>query len=363
MSKTNDAGGGSTTVHAISPERENEIDKLVDSLEGDDDTLGNDESEAEGEFEEKPGGRTDEEDSEAEEDEEEEGESDEGSEDDGKDKEDGEDGEDEEGDNARFKLDPDVANALPEKERKRLEQQLLGLNRRDAQIRAAETDLDKLRTYDRAFADPDTAGPALRFLAEQVAKIHGKSVETMLGIAEATKPADEKPDWRKLGFSSQEEFDAAPEWEQKGFDSPAEYRLSQANEALEKKILDLEARMESTVKPIEDEKQAARNKAQLEQFAKDRAAKVEKRLQAEYPGFKVTPEMVVEALEHFPAFKEKPSRAVEAHFARRIAKHMAQLGSKGTRKGPEIGPTTGRTGGTQLPDDPMDLSCEHFLTR
>jgi hypothetical protein len=232
-----------------------------------------------------------------------------------------EDSDDEDEDSERFALDPEVAKALPEKERKRLEEQIKGLRKRDTQIRESEERLTVLDSYMSAFSDPVQAGKAVKQLTDAVLAQHGLTTAEVFGF---------------------DQGEGVPDWQRAGYDSPGEFKLAQKLDAIERER--------------NDEKLARAQRAHFDEVA----PKIIKRIANRDSGWTVNREMIETAIASLPQFKDKPEKAVQMYYSDERAKHYAGLSTKKAPKGPEAFPANGRTPMT-MPTDPSKITASHIL--
>lgn len=262
-----------------------------------------------------------------------------------------------------WKLDPEVEKALPAEVKTRWDNHVKGLVKREERVKGQEQRLNVFDSYMGAFENAEHAAPALKQLAAEVAKLHGKTLEQMLGLTpSATNPAatTTRPtsDWRALGFASQAEFDAAPDWQKNGYESPGEWRLHQQNEELRAQI----QKLSEGLTGIDADRKAAAEKAQREQQIQAVTQPTIKKLATDHNGWKVSPEMVSQAIAAFPTLE--PAAAVEAKFPRELARHYAASATKSGPKIDDMNRGGERTGLRPPPDDdtPLDKLVDFVYT-
>lgn len=308
-----------------------------------DDTTVDDETEEETETEDSDEDSEDEDDSEG--DDGEEDDEDETEEEDDEDDEDADALDDDEDD--RFALDPDVVEALPEKARTRLEQQIKGLRKIEKRVQTAAPKIEAFDSMIASLDDPERVSEVLRHIANTAATHHGKTVAALLGLAPGQSAA----------AAGEGEFDTS-NFAEEGYDSPGEMLAYLRGKAESKQELDREL---APLKEIQKERQEAAQKAALKAYAEKRAPGVAERIAKTHSGFSVTPDMVAEAVTAFPQLKEKPTRAVEAHFSRAISKHVAARQTERARRGPESPKSSGRASGFQLPKNPLEVTAADLI--
>lgn len=237
-----------------------------------------------------------------------------------------EDEDDESEESDRFSLDPKVLEALEAtnpKEAKRLQQQISGLRKAEAQIEGSKQTLELANSYFNAFQNKEHAGPAIKGLAEQVAKLHGMSLQDLIGADIGTDTSVE-------------------DWEAQGYESRKEYELA-------KRIEKLEA-----------ENAAKQRQAEKLEYLNSVAPKTIRKIENLDQGWKVTKAMVQEAMDNMPNVKD-PAKAVQMWFSDDRAKHFAQLSRVKAKRGPEAHPSAMRNQDRRLPSDPMKITADHIL--
>lgn len=177
---------------------------------------------------------------------------------------------DEDGDE-EFAIDPDLAEKLDEKNRKRLENHLKGAAKVKKQAEALRADAELLARYNEALSNPETAGLTLKRLAQGIAEQFGTSVETLLGLSY------EETDWKE---EAKREI------------------VDPAVQALRKEIAELKAM---------EQKRA--EQAMQENYLKQAYPKVKGLVHQRWPGLTATKEEIIEAVSRFPELRNNPFKA------------------------------------------------------
>lgn len=239
--------------------------------------------------------------------------------------------EEEDGDEAeRYALDERVLEGIPEEKaaaiRKRWREQARGIEKR------FERESAVMRTYLSAFEDPEHAGPALRQLAGDVAKFHGKTADALLGTA--PKDADDdaevdEDDWQTL---------------------------------VDRKIARRIAEVEERYRPLVEEREARARKESEESRLSQVLPLVQSYARTHWGGFKPSREQVAEAMENLPKLSGKPIKAVERWYAKEILTAQQRREAK---RAPDMARPAGRTEpeAVDLSEMSLEEQARHVLRR
>jgi len=190
-----------------------------------------------------------------------------------------------------------------------------GLEKRERRLEKEQKEWEGFTAeYQSLFTDPDVAAQKIAGLIQNLSQYHGKNISQLMGVQPATT----------------QEADLDVEFVTDG------ERLSyeKAN-AVEKRQMELEAR----IARFEKEQENARARAEQEAFVDSVAPKVAKQAEKSYSGFKVTREMVAEALRSFPQLKDAPLEAVAARYAKELYAHAAKSSRElSAKRGPDMLP-------------------------
>ena len=190
-----------------------------------------------------------------------------------------------------------------------------GLEKRERRLEKEQKEWEGFTAeYQTLFTDPDVAAQKIAGLIQNLSQYHGKNISQLMGVQPATTQ------------------EAVSELE---FVTDAERLAYEKATEAEKRAMDLEARLSR----FEKEQENARARAEQEAFVDSVAAKVAKQAEKSYSGFKVTREMVAEALRSFPQLKDAPLEAVAARFAKELYAHAAKSSRElSAKRGPDMLP-------------------------
>jgi hypothetical protein len=217
-------------------------------------------------------------------------------------------------------------------------------------VARAYEDSKRFGEWNAALANEQTAGPALNSLIEYVAKGLGTTREELLGLSVPDKEAPKTPTGNIPRQLLNEEGD----------DFAYETDKAMYTEVVQPLQSELAA-LKGELAEIRQERERAKAEAESKAFAQKALSDVQKRVNSRYPGFEVTEEMLANAVQAFPQYKDKPAKAVEAAYTEQIIR--SQVASKRTKapKGPEMMQSSVTRGGPKIDPD-MDLrSLAHAL--
>jgi len=188
-------------------------------------------------------------------------------------------------------------------------------------------------------AQGDDEAPEGEFDLSQVPDSHREKITLALSYFDALNDPDEAPkafaaikaSLERAGYLPTGESEAQTGDDEQNvpdFFSETEEKLWKENKALQDRLGKIEARI------AKQDEQAA-----LESFANRQAPIVKKALQAKYPGYDVTPKMVIKALAAYPQHKDDPQKAFIAFYGEQLGDHRVKLASQAKRA-----PTMARTG-------------------
>jgi len=243
----------------------------------------------------------------------------------------------------KLKLDDNVRKRLSKEQAKRYDDQVKGLAKFERQLGERGDHYNKLVSWENSLGVKETAADALKQLVTFTAQQHGFDLAELFGLqAKASEREEAKP--------------TSEGWAEAGYDSPKEMELDLKAKELQTRLDALEKKFGG----IEGESKAAKEKREFEQYIETRAPKAISFLQGKYDGWTVTKEMISEAVQAFPQFKDKPGKATAMYFADSLARHMATGRVKKAPRGPETPTTIGREGKT-LPSDPLKIRASDIL--
>jgi DNA repair exonuclease SbcCD ATPase subunit len=256
--------------------------------------------------------------------------------------EDGEDDADLDDDDDDDEFEYKLPDLIPEIEAspealKRVKDYERGINKIVERAKAKEAELTELiprvqamSEWGQAFESPETAIEAYRELGQRLSQVHGLD----LGAAEAST-------------SKYEADDYGDDWEAAGFDSPGEYRA----------YVKAKAEMEAMIKPyqaelekLKTERERAEQERQFRERVDKLAPKAIKALAVEDNGWKVTREMVAEAIQNLPQFADDPVKAVRMWHSDNRAKYMARKASEGSQRRTDMVKGKSAAQGHKMPD-------------
>lgn len=190
-----------------------------------------------------------------------------------------------------------------------------GLEKRERRLEKEQKEWEGFTSeYQSLFTDPDVAAQKIAGLIQNLSQYHGKNISQLMGVQPATT----------------QEADSELE-----FVTDAERFAYEKATSAERRAMDLEARLSR----FEKEQESARARAEQEAFVDSVAPKVAKQAEKSYSGFKVTREMVAEALRSFPQLKDAPLEAVAARYAKELFAHAAKSSRElSAKRGPDMLP-------------------------
>ena len=261
---------------------------------------------------------------------------------------DSDDDDDEENTPSTLALDPKIAGKLPADVVERYNQQAKGIEKRAAQVADAETKVvgitetwNNIVQWENALASPKDAPTAVKALLDGIAASHNWTREQLAEY---------------VGLSASDSS-GQPEWERLGFEFESEYKvyLRAKADAVKESGIDPEI-----LREFKTERERLANEKAFNAHVAEIAPAVIQRLSVKDNGWKVTPEMISEALQILPQFRGEPMKAVRMVHYRSLAKHYAQSGVEAAPRGPERIKSRG-TKGVSLPSDPMAVTASMIL--
>lgn len=252
---------------------------------------------------------------------------------------------DDEEDESIPELDADAISKLPPAEQeKRWRQIWKGIRSKERkladkeqQYAAVEDRVTGLLGWMNGFDSPSTAIQQFKSLASQLKSVHGLTDDQLFGYqATATRSTDESEDYEQAGFSYESDYQVY------------ERAKADAKREIEESLRPYLAEIDSLRKMRAEQEE----KAQFEQFVAKASAKAIKVIAAEDNGWRVTPQMVSEAIRQLPQFKDNPAKAVRMLYSDERAAHKAAVAAQASTRGPELLPAT-QSRGYQLksPDE------------
>jgi hypothetical protein len=234
----------------------------------------------------------------------------------------------------KLALDKTVADALPEDARKRYEQQVKGLAKKDKQIQSELEVLNIAKGLENALfhQDAETAKKALQSLTETVLKHH--QVEAKAEVQEPT------------------ETDTGWEYDGRTFYSERELELYQ-------QIQELKAQKEDPeIEEIKAERRAQKEAKAIDSWVDSNSQKIIAKVAAKAGGWGVTKEQIAEvARMDKQALESDPVMAMKRAFPDAYADHRA-----GAKPKPVKEMITGsQSKGYSIPEDPDEYNAAYAL--
>lgn len=244
-------------------------------------------------------------------------------------------------------LSEEVAKALPPDARKRYEQHVAGVVKREQKVAEDETVLGNYREWDKALNTKETATPALRHLVESVSKAHGIDVADVFPQAEAKA---------ERGEDDPENLDFEYETDQKV------YAMAKADAVREMEDRWKKAGIspEDVAKFIQSQKsgdQKAKADESRSREADDKLQRVINTLKATFDGW--TPDRAKVRAAMIAGDLAKPIQTVKTALVDDLLEHTRKRSSKNA--GPEA-LRGGKAPGKTLSDDPMQTSARDYIT-
>lgn len=262
--------------------------------------------------------------------------------------EEGEQEDSEESEDADNDSDDEDEDSEADEKDKRIREQEKGvaklkdrLEKQGQELDTLKSERDRLKSFADQFVpivadlnDPIKHIDATKWVLEQAAEVHNKTVEEL--IAEVTGQQPET------------------EWESEG-----EMRLAAQVKALEARLRAVDPETKETLEYVKTKREQEQRDAEINRKVDESYKAVRGTIRQEYDGFEVSRDDVKAAIAEFPGLA--PVKAVEAHYARRLAKHMAGQASKRGPKAPTIPDSVERKGSAVLEHKGGKLSFDKAM--
>jgi len=225
----------------------------------------------------------------------------------------------------------DQTNA-PDEVRKVWERQWRGIEKQQRKLEQTATQYQSLIDWGASLDNKDTALEAFRSLAEQIKTFHGVTDLELYGTdnsatSDNTDSTDGIEEWQKLGFQYESDYIV---WKK------AQEELTKLRQEI--------APLKSEYEQLKALREQQESQAKFDKFIKATAPKVIAYFAKADNGFKVTKEMVAEAVKAYPTLAQNPVKAVKAHYSDERAAHYKALAAKPTPKAPDMVPVANARG-------------------